>query len=324
MSDEDGLAGIVLDFEKGAKILRLVQDAVEKRQGIFKNGLKGFLPQWNLPRDLEHNPQQRHTKDAERAAKLLFTKNFADRLQNSDFLMRCVTDAWESEDRRWIFFPEEVVKRPVSEIDSAVKSNFYLVSNKIELSPGQRYLNNARVLLDKYQGDPRNLIQGKTVAQAREAIMALEGFGTGLANLYIIESYGREIAVPDDPENIRFKVDRHKARIAINTDILSLHNGSRDKGTLHASRSVQKLEDLYLRICQEEGLQSWEVDAALWIIGSQVCTWERYSHCLSHCPLVGVCVANTELSHENGHFLVYKGGVRQDSRVKNGQMNLKF
>jgi len=318
------LENISVDLEKGKSVLRRVQDAVENKEGIFKYGLKPFLPQWNLPGDLEYSPQRRETINPEYAAKLLYTKNFCDRLQSSSFLMKNITETWINPEKNWIFFPEKVVKKPVEEINDLIKKTFFVVTNKIEMSPGERYLENAKILNDKYGGDPRNLINGKTVQEARDALMKLEGFGTGLANLFIIETYGRNIASPSDPINIRFKVDRHKARLGLNTNIVLLNNGTRAKGTIHATTIVSKLEDTYLKICQEENLESWEVDAALWIIGSQVCTHEKYQACLTNCPLVKHCIANTDLVHESGQFLVYQNGKRLDSREKNNQYNLKF
>lgn len=323
--------GFDIDEERLAIVMNTVWQAVLNRKGIFKNGLKPFLPQWNLPKELEYSPQQTSVQHPDLAAKLLFTRTSCDKMSDSAYLHRKVVESWNNPERRWIFDPREVMKRKSEELDLALNDYFHYslpVVSKVNSNPisaGKGYHDNALFIAEKFDNDPRNLILYKTVHQARECLMKLKGFGTGLANLLMIEYASREIALPLDPENIRPKVDRHKSRVPINTNAIILKNHLKERGTLHQNYIVKELEEKYLKLSKELGLRLIDIDAALWIIGSEICFKSDFHYC-TNCPLSeGLCIANTVLNTQNGYFDVFtKSGERLDSRKHVGQTSFEF
>ncbi|MEK6888516.1 MAG: hypothetical protein AABW80_00225 [Nanoarchaeota archaeon] len=312
--------GFIIHQRRLAEVMQAVNTAVQNRYGIFRHGFKEFLPQWNLPEEMEFSPQQREPKDKNLAGLFLYTITSIDRISVSKIVQRQARLAWDNPEKRWIFFPQEVIKRQVSEIGEVLKENlFYNVPISKDVSTAQGYLNNARVMVDHFDGDPRNLVRYKTVSQARSTLMKLQGIGTGLANLLLMEYASRNIALPIDPENIRPKIDRHKARILINTNAVELTNHLKQEGKIHSGGLlVDALEQAYVETARQQGLSLLDIDAALWIIGSRICYLSNYHACLTNCPLVdGLCTANTQLNHDNGYFIVYdEKGKRVDNREK--------
>ncbi len=316
---------IKLNRRKTTAVFKAVNEAIQNRRGIFYQGLKPFLPQWNLPPEFEYIPQRKETIDPINASKYLFTRTFCDRLAVSSYLSKQTQQAWADKETRWIFFPDSVTKRSIEEIRSVLKDKLkHAIYNNQEKSPWEKYSLACKILMEKYQGDSRNLIHEKTVEKARIELMSLPGFGTGLANLYIMEMYSRRIAIPTDPENIKSKIDVHKARLALNTDILELVNNTRERGEVHANGITSILEREYLRVCKKQEIDQVEIDAALWIIGSEICTRKDYNYC-RNCPLVdGLCISDVRLNRFTDRFEVYKKGERIDIRKNLGQKYLKL
>jgi hypothetical protein len=322
-----GEDGFMLDEEKLAFVINDIWKSVLERRGIFAKGIKRFLPQWNIPKEFEHDPQTTRTKDPKNAAKFLFTRTSLDKLSLSSYLHRRTLETWADEEKRWIFYPENVIVHDEVKIGSFLKKYFnYGIPISQKVSAGKAYLNNARIIMDEYNGDPRNLILNKSVEQARGEIQKLTGFGTGLANLLMIEYCSREIACPTDLINLKPKIDRHKARIPINTGVIKLLNHWKEKGYIHSDALVERLEDSYVRVAAREGLDLIEIDAALWIIGSEICSQRNYNLCKKDCPLVdGHCNSNATLEHNNGYFRVYnRDGSPFDARERNGQTFFKI
>jgi hypothetical protein len=190
---------------------------------------------------------------------------------------------------------------------------------------GETFIKNAGHLLEKYDSDPRNLIQNLSVEESRNKHMEFEGIGTGIANLNIIHFADRKIASPTDPENMLFKVDVHKGRIPLNVEAITPKNGNRE---IHVSTIVDELEKAYWNTCKKYQLDPKITDAAIWIIGSAVCTKRNYRVCLANCPLSvdNTCIANTPLNQQNGRYQIKdEQGKRIDTRRDMGlirQMHL--
>jgi endonuclease III len=313
--------GFEIDESRLIEIMRLAVQGAESHYGIFREGLKRFLPQWNLPPEIEYSPQRLEVAKPDEAAKFLFCRVSIDRISVSRTLQRQALATWANPEKQWIFRPEEVVRKGAGEIAEILREDFYYaVPVNRDISAAVGYRENALVLVREYNGDPRNLIQGKTVEQARKELIKLRGIGSGIANLYVIELASRRIALPTDPENIRPKIDRHKARIPLNTDAVRLLG----TGEVHANSLAEKLEEAYVRVAQATGLNILDIDTILWVIGSELCAAGNYCKCLEGCPLFDRCSAKAELSHETGMFRVFEGGRRVDDRKNMGQLVFKF
>ena len=181
------------------------------------------------------------------------------------------------------------------------------------------FLQNARRLLDHYSGDPRNTIKGKTVDQARESLMQFKGIKTGIANLYMIFMQDRNIVLPSDPENVRPKIDIHKARISLMNDGLKIQSDKVRRDVV-----VDATERAYRDASRKIDVTTSEIDRTLWIIGSEICVKKSYSACVRNCPLSSICKGYISEDPKTAELQVYENGERIDLRKSKGQGHFDF
>jgi len=305
--------GFRLDELRLEEIVLKIYDAIKNNRGIFQDGYQHFLPQWNLPLELEYSPQKRKLRNPEQAARFLWVRTFCDRLSISRHLIETALATWHNSEVNWIYDPFEVRNRSEEEIGNVLRNHlhFGLNNEHKEQTNGWRFSLNAFQLVNEYDGDPRNIIQYNNVDQSRKNLMEFQGIGTGLANLFIIQMYDREITISLDPENAMLKVDRHKAGIAVYTGAIKPVNAE-----IEQNLTVPILEDAYKKIALKHRLDIRVLDAALWITGSEVCTRKDYFACLTDCPLVkDYCISRGQLDGRTGRYTVFdKGGNRIETR----------
>jgi endonuclease III len=283
--------------------------ALDKKKGIFVKGAKRFLPQFNIPQELEYSPPRTRVKKPRLAAHYLWTSASFERRAKSRELMAGFTELWE--EKRWFFNPREVIKKSLEEITEAVKKDL-----RYGLSETPAYfLDNAKRLITDYGGNPRNLIVGRTVEEARTEISKFRGVGPGIANLFILYMFDRKIALPADPENLMLKIDVHKARVLINTEVI--------KSEVNVRRSdiVPLAEIAYRESCRRQNLDPSTLDAALWIIGSEVCNARNYEACVDKCPFAEeLCKGYVPENRVTGKYLINN----PDSRIRIEQTVFPF
>lgn len=164
----------------------------------------------------------------------------------------------------------------------------------------------------RYDGDPGNMINDLTIEQARANLMEFDGIGTGIANLFILYLLERDLVTLADSHNAMLKIDIHKSRIPGNTGGWYLRESEH---TVRRDHLVKALEPAFLRSCKTTGYLAEDVDRALWIIGSQVCTDKDYRSCEQRCPLYDVCEANIPTNEAKGIFVIRgEDGKRYDLR----------
>ena len=278
--------------------------ALKERQGFFSRGLEMFLPQFNLPDELESNPEKREESqvtDALTASNYLWTIVFFERLNQSKEIILNGQTAWHNQKTRWIFDPFRVAIAPEDEIGKILRRIFkFNLKSYNENPPETRLRNNARRLMRDYDGDPRNIIIYKRVSEARRHLMQFEGIGTGIANLFIHYMIDRSLASPIDPENSLLKVDIHKGKLPIITGV------TKPFGTeiYRDDPFVSVHEQAYSSISKQHGINPSLLDAALWVIGSQGCKRNDYSVCQNNCPVFHNCSGNIRENKNTGRYIV--------------------
>jgi len=320
---EERRFGFKLDFDRLEEVCVLAYETLMKRDGIFSRGVKRFLPQFNLPLDLDNAsvkkrilasdfPWEVEVSDPSATTKYLWTCVFFERMNQSDLITRNAHAVWGDPRKNWMFQPERVADANYSDIEDILMRDFqFNLQSENEDSPATRFRNNADLLIRKYGGDPREIVDGSKVGQARRNLMEFQGIGTGIANLFIIYLMDRKLACPSDPENALLKVDVHKGRIPVNCGAVTPTNGEiyRDE------RYADDLEKAYHSICKKHGFDARRLDAALWAVGSKGCARQDYTHCRMVCPLFDLCEGFTPEDKKTGRFLVYdENGKRIDTR----------
>jgi len=318
----NGSYGFTVDKERLREVVLTAYRAYERRRGVFSKGFREYLPEWNLPEDLEFNPQREISSMPYEASLFLWTSAFFERKVRSRDVNKAARRAWADNGKRWFFFPQYVAMNSKKEVEKVIKKDFsFAITRPEEMPLEERYVRNCQRLMANYRGDPRRMIKNKTVDECRKVLMEFDGIGTGIANLYILFLHDRRIASPSDAEEMMLKVDIHKSRIPLNTNSVVTNNHQ-----VYRDKLVEPLERTYREICQEEELDSHIVDSVLWIIGSEVCNTMDYDACRRNCPLSErLCLSNVPEDPVVGRFVVHdEGGKRLDRRKGTGQRYMDF
>lgn len=327
-----------IDRDRLALICNLAHDAYRTRSGVFRKGFEAYLPQWNLPAELEHSPIREMPADPFQAARYLWFEVQFERLTRTAELMKKTRSLWENPEKNWVFDPRRILEQPPSfrkktvttllgdeEIreprgieEISIRDMGFNLQARGENTPGEKLHSNAARLVELYDGDPRNIIAYNTVEQARENLRQFEGIGTGIANLFILYLLERKIASPVDPENILLKVDIHKGRIPINTGAVKPinHEIARD------DHYVASMESAYRSVATRERIEMETLDPVLWIIGSELCVRKDHDYC-ALCPLEEECGGYTPENSRTGRYQVLTvDGKRIDLRKNKPQEDL--
>lgn len=317
MPEREKSYGFILDKERLRHVVLKVYKAAVERQGIFEGGLGRFLPQFNLPEELEYSPVRKEPRNSLEAGRYLFLMASLERKAQTRQHIKNAKRVWQDSKKRWVFDQDEVAQRSINELHQIMKDDFNYVINDFP----RNYFENSTLVYKNYQGNPKKLIGGKTVEEAREALMGLKGWGTGISNLFLIYLVDRNISGLQNPEDVLLKVDIHKSGIPIYTGAIEPTNHQ-----IRRDQIVPVLEKTYWEICKEEGLDPTILDAALWITGSESCAKQDYIHCRNKCVLSeDECISRVSENELTGRFLIYhENGRRNETRRNIGQLFFDF
>lgn len=311
---------IKVNKERLAEICLRAHKAYNQKNGVFRKGVKKYLPQWNLPPELEYSPQRTEVKDPKQAANYLWMLALLERRTLSRINIRNGLATWEDKDVRWIFNPLQAAGRNIQDLKDVFFYNLQYTLNDF----AESYQENSIKLIEEYDGNPRKIIEGKSVEQAKRELMSFKGVGTGISNLFMIYLLDRKIASPTDVENCLVKVDVHKSRIPLNTNCIVTKEDE-----IREDKLVAPLENSYKEVDNEQNLNPLTLDAVLWIIGSKICAKRDYRACMALCPLEEMCAANTYLNRDSSAFVVHERDstgkrIRVDTRKNLGQEFFSF
>lgn len=126
----------------------------------------------------------------------------------------------------------------------------------------QRYRVNAEMLLDKYEGNPLNILcKSRSAAEALKKIRTFRGFGPKIGNLFLRSMISLFDSPFGDIQEILPPVDIHDVRIAhllgfVNTQSLT-------------EKNINQVKTLWNRACRDAGVNWITFDRALWLLGSE-------------------------------------------------------
>lgn len=309
--------GIKINKDRLVKICLIVHnECIQSRTTESK--LKQFLPQFNLPTELEKIPVQIETANPLKAAQYLFLLASMERKAVTKANIKNSLATYQDPNTKWIFDPSQVAERSFNEIQRVCKENLHYTLDNFP----KNYQENCQRLVKIYSSDPRNIFIGKNIEQVKRELESFRGIGTGIANLLIHFFMDRNLAFPTDPKNALLKVDVHKGRIPLNTDCIKIAGC---KVRRHSLTTI--LEKGYWEICSQYNLRPSSLDSALWVIGSEICTKKDYHYCQRDCPIELLCLSYVPENRDTSEFIVYKltptgEKVRRDPRKNRGQIIL--
>lgn len=131
----------------------------------------------------------------------------------------------------------------------------------------------SKVLLEKYQGDPRNLTEEPL--SIREIKARLEGFpylkGNKLSNFYLRAMGERGLLKISDFHELNVPVDIQVARFTSYTGILKVLSDSFE-GCVHKEPLRGLIEGVWRDAAKEIKIYPWQLDEPIWTVGSKLCS----------------------------------------------------
>jgi endonuclease III len=180
-----------------------------------------------------------------------------------------------------LFDPEVITKTSLSTLRSVVRSL------------GARYPNGAatgwkkisRILLDRRQGDPRNITpKPLKLSEVRARISEFPYLrGRKLNNFYIRAMGENQLFKIEDLDNLSVAVDIQVARITFYTGVIK---ADRDFcGCIHNEPIRPVIENAWYQATRGLGIPAWCVDEPLWSVGSKLCS----KRACGRCPIRELC-----------------------------------
>ena len=134
---------------------------------------------------------------------------------------------------------------------------------------GPRYVNeavvrwqiNSRNLLEKYDGDPRNIFHDTSAQIVLDKVLEFRGFGPKTGNFFfrtMVDTFNYRYS---DLNEIEQPVDRHDIRLTWEWGYLETSEIT--------DRNVCKVKKLWKDVCIRTGINWITLDKAMWLIGSK-------------------------------------------------------
>lgn len=254
-----------------ADISRILVSAFEKREGVFadtKELLENQLPVGVTPLSKEH-------------------ANFLFFLISQD---HGVKSAKLYERAKALYQHDPLLFHPGNLAAQYERENFEQAIGILQ-SLGVRYpkngarvwVENAHALRDNYDSDARNIFVGDSTTVMKR-IRALLGFGPKTGGLLFRVFVGLGLYLPPDSASIPFPTDIHDTRIAALVGLAEIPIAITESTY---SPYVKIAEEVWRRGSSEAAVNWFQLDRALWILGSKGCAAERHFDCpiREHCHL---------------------------------------
>ncbi len=145
-------------------------------------------------------------------------------------------------------------------------------------NPAQTIAYNSLLLYRNYGNNPVNIVREDVDSTLKE-LDRFRQVGLGKAAL-IMKNYVRFGFWQFPVYNIPIKVDRHVVRISLGTGVVEA-----EEEVIRADRLVKPLMNAYREITREGRISGIDLDDALWVIGSYLCSRNRQDYCRLNCPL---------------------------------------
>jgi hypothetical protein len=240
------------DRERAAKVFSRLEEAVRKREKLFS--WPDIFPE---ERFATYFP----TGSLEFRLLLFFIVNFDHNQQSSTYYRK----VGESLEQGFISTPLEILDFDQARIEELYKLwSLPFSRSKDELR------DNIRLLKEKYDGDPLNVIKGaKDVNEAKENLRVFRGYGENLSALLMTFYIKHRVIYFEDHHDLEIKIDLNKLRVMYDTGVL-IPNPGFMQGHIHKDRLIPDARDFIVQICKEQGLDSKKVSEAMWPIGERI------------------------------------------------------
>jgi len=259
----------VIDDLKALKIAAKLFSEFYNRKGVFE----GYsMPEYVLPRNLKEGTR-------EHALFLTYVISI-DYMTDAEKLWRKSRGAYELHPER--FTPEEILKVSPRTVETFVRK----LGARFGSGAVKTWVAISKVLLDKYDGDPRNIT--KEPLGIVDMKKRLNDFpylrGNKLSNFYIRVMGEKGLFKVKNLEELDIPVDKQVARFTIYTGVLKLLD-KQFIGCAQDNPLRSLIEGAWRQVAKTLGTAPWKLDEPIWTIGSKLCSERK----CGKCPVEDLC-----------------------------------
>ncbi len=273
-----------IDEERADVVFPRLIDAYVNKQEIYKD--PNLSPVHLLPLNLEGSVDQ---------AKFHFYSIMGDCRVKSEVNYRKFKDLHQK-DKKY-FDPKFLASQPIPQDDFG-KPEKGTLGDIIRGSIGSdspvrlsRYIiQSSKTLVDNYDSNPLNIFKDiKDVREARKKIIReFDGYGPQLSSLLLIYYIMNNLIHFDNDNELLPKVDFHDITITFALGVLKPKFTDPGKG-MGRERVADKLQEFLSYYVQKYNKSIFELDEALWILGSSVCSRVDWLECYDKCAVKEYC-----------------------------------
>lgn len=259
----DGEIKVIPHFEKLEAILETLLEAWDKKEFPYN------LDVASLPQNERNMPPELPRGSAEHATFLFTTCYYMRGGIKSTTAFRSLAKLYEQD--RALFDPAQAAKTDPAYVTGALQQVGLGFSKEVI---GKQWTQNAQRLVERYDGDPRNIF--KDVEDYEELLGRVmnDGKGGGFAGFrekmtsmlayYLMDA--ELVPYFDFP----LPVDLHVLRVSAATEIITFENLP-DDGNIYHERTLATLRKMYHDYSTTHGVSQLEVCNAVWSLSSAIC-----------------------------------------------------
>ncbi len=258
-----------IDSTRAQKIAATLFDQFYNHKGFFTGYV---MPEYIPPKNLKLGTK-------EHAQYLTYVISI-DYMTDASKLWKNSRAAYEKYPER--FTPEKILKfspGPVEEFVKKLGARYYSNAAKSGIKISQ-------VLLDKYDGDPRNITpQPLEIAEIKKQLKLFPYLrGNKLSNFYIRVMGDRGLFKVKNLNELDIPVDQQVARFTIYSGVLQLIS-NQFVGCAQEEPLRGLIEEAWREAAKTLGTAPWKLDQPIWTLGSQLCSARK----CSKCPVESMC-----------------------------------
>jgi len=201
-----------------------------------------------------------------------------------------MTDAvklWSNARGAYRIYPERFDPKVILKLGDRTLTSFLRgLGARYPESGAQTWKTISKILIEKYNGDPRDLTQDpKTIQQLKSELKQFPYLrGNKLSNFYLRTMGEKGLLKISDFSELDIPVDIQVARFTLYTGVLKVLSESFE-GCVHKDPLRGLIEEAWRNAARKINTCPWKLDEPIWTVGSKLCSKRQ----CSNCPVGDLC-----------------------------------
>lgn len=275
----------VEDIERAVKLGSVLHEDFQSRKGIFKDYV---MPEYVLP----------NAEEGSRELALYYTYIMAlDKQVNAERLWASAVETYDRDPSK--FEPTAIIDMSMSKLENFIKE----IGGRYYSNQAKAWKTISRILVSRYQGDPRNITQKPSTLN--EVLTIIDSFpelrGEKLSRLYLRVMGEKGLFKLTNLKELDVAVDIQVCRFTFYTGALT--SKTPFTGEISQAPVRSAVTSIWRKTSKEIGCGPYELDQPIWSLASRYCT----NKLCNGCPVEGHCLKRFEVTLDIGQIKIPSG-----------------